>query len=63
MYMEPTNIVAVIIKKDNFVERHSTNFIIKNVWRILSNMITLNLQSVSSGITALLNNKEVVIID
>ena len=61
--MEPTNIVAVIIKKDNFVERHSTNFIIKNVWRILSNMITLNLQSVSSGITALLNNKEVVIID
>ena len=63
MYMEPTNIVAVIIKKDNFVERHSTNFIIKNVWRILSNMITLNLQSVSSGITALLNNKEVLIID
>jgi len=61
--MEPTNIVAVIIKKDNFVERHSTNFIIKNVWRILSNMITLNLQSVSSGITALLNNKEVLIID
>ena len=61
--MESTNIVAVIIKKDNFVERHSTNFIIKNVWRILSNMITLNLQSVSSGITALLNNKEVLIID
>ena len=61
--MEPTNIIAVIIKKDNFVERHSTNFIIKNVWRILSNMITLNLQSVSSGITALLNNKEVLIID
>ena len=61
--MEPTNIVAVIIKKDNFVERHSTNFIIKNVWRILSNMITLNLQSVSSGITALSNNKEVLIID
>ena len=61
--MGSTNIVAVIIKKDNFVERHSTNFIIKNVWRILSNMITLNLQSVSSGITALLNNKEVLIID
>ena len=61
--MEPTNIVAVIIKKDNFVERHSTNFIIKNVWCILSNMITLNLQSVSSGITASLNNKEVLIID
>jgi len=61
--MEFTKIVAVIIKKDNFVERHSTNFIIKNVWRILSNMITLNLQSVSSGITALLNNKEVLIID
>ena len=61
--MEPTNIVAVIIKKDNFVERHSTNCIIKNVWRILSNMITLNLQSVSSGITALSNNKEVLIID
>jgi len=61
--MEPTNIVAVIIKKDNFVERHSTNCIIKNVWRILNNMITLNLQSVSSGITALSNNKEVLIID
>ena len=61
--MESTNIVAVIIKKYNFVERHSTNFIIKNVWRILSNMITLNLQSVSSGITALSNNKEVLIID
>jgi hypothetical protein len=61
--MEPTNIVAVIIKKDNFVERHSTNCIIKIVWRILNNMITLNLQSVSSGITALSNNKEVLIID
>ena len=61
--MEPTNIVAVIIKKDNFVERHSTNCIIKNVWRILNNMITLNLQTVSSGITALSNNKEVLIID
>ena len=61
--MEPTNIVAVIIKKDNFVERHLANCIIKNVWRILNNMITLNLQSVSSGITALSNNKEVLIID
>ena len=61
--MEFTKIVAVIIKKDNFVERHSTNCIIKIVWRILNNMITLNLQSVSSGITALSNNKEVLIID
>ena len=61
--MESTNIVAVIIKKDNFVERHSTNCIIKIVWRILNNMITLNLQSVSSGITALSNNKEVLTID
>ena len=61
--MEPTNIVAVIIKKDNFVEWDSTNCIIKIVWRILNNMITLNLQSVSSGITALSNNKEVLIID
>ena len=51
--MESTNIVAVIIKKDNFVERHSTNCIIKIDWCILNNMITFTLQSVSSGITSL----------